>query len=171
MVLREPERFDGYLVMGMMHLWQTRRTVLPNLWRLYYQVPIATIGGSLLRRTGFIKFLFRFASDVDPADARVFAERFRDPVCARTGRNTYRTFPVHDVLVAARRPGYRPTTVPIRALLGTRDPAIPVSMTASETARADDYTLETVDAGHFVVDERPDLVRKKLIDLAEETAH
>ena len=36
---------------------------------------------------------------------------------------------------------------------------------------ADDYILETVDAGHFVVDERPDLVRKKLIDLAEDTAH
>ncbi len=171
MVLREPERFDGYLVISMMHLWQTRRTVLPNLWRLYYQVPIATIGGPLLRRTGFIKFLFRFASDVDPADALVFAERFRDPVCARSGRNTYRTFLLHDLLVAARRPGYRPTTVPIRALLGTRDPAIPLSMTASETARADDYILETVDAGHFVVDERPDLVRKKLIKLAEETAH
>jgi pimeloyl-ACP methyl ester carboxylesterase len=92
-------------------------------------------------------------------------------VCARTGRNTYRTFLVHDLLVAARRPGYRPTTVPIRALLGIRDPAIPVSMTASETARADDYSLETVDAGHFVVDERPDLLRKKLIALADETAH
>jgi hypothetical protein len=44
-------------------------------------------------------------------------------------------------------------------------------MTASETARADDYSLETVDAGHFVVDERPDLLRKKLIALADETAH
>jgi hypothetical protein len=31
--------------------------------------------------------------------------------------------------------------------------------------------LETVDASHFVVDERPDVVRRKLIALAEETAH
>jgi hypothetical protein len=37
-------------------------------------------------------------------------------------------------------------------------------------AKADDYTLETTDATHFVVDERPDLVRKKLIALADETA-
>ena len=43
-------------------------------------------------------------------------------------------------------------------------------MVSPETANADDYTLETVDASHFVVDERPDLVRKKLIALAEETA-
>jgi hypothetical protein len=34
-----------------------------------------------------------------------------------------------------------------------------------ETANADDYTLETVDASHFVVDERPDLVRAKLVAL------
>jgi hypothetical protein len=43
-------------------------------------------------------------------------------------------------------------------------------MVAAETANADDYTVETVDATHFVVDERPDLVRKKLISLVEETA-
>ena len=42
-------------------------------------------------------------------------------------------------------------------------------MVSPETANADDYTLETVDATHFVIDERPDLVRKKLIALAEET--
>ncbi len=43
-------------------------------------------------------------------------------------------------------------------------------MTPSESARPT-ILLETVDASHFVVDERPDLVRKKLIKLAEETAH
>jgi len=43
-------------------------------------------------------------------------------------------------------------------------------MVSPETANADDYTLETVDASHFVVDERPDMVRRKLIALAEETA-
>jgi hypothetical protein len=32
------------------------------------------------------------------------------------------------------------------------------------------YTLETVDTSHFVIDERPDLVRAKLIPLAEETS-
>jgi hypothetical protein len=55
-------------------------------------------------------------------------------------------------------------------LLGTRDPVVVLPMVSPETAKADDYTLETVDATHFVVDERPDLVRTKLIALAEETA-
>ena len=78
MVLRDPERFDGYLVMGMMHLWQTRQTVLPNLWRLYYQVPLATIGAPLVRRTGFLELLFRISSDMDPPT----------PGSSRTGSET-----------------------------------------------------------------------------------
>ena len=60
--------------------------------------------------------------------------------------------------------------MPIRTLFGLHDAAIHPAMVAAETANADDYTLETVDASHFVIDERPDLVRAKLIALAEETA-
>ena len=41
---------------------------------------------------------------------------------------------------------------------------------APETANADDYTLETVDPSHSVIDERPNLVRAKLIAVAEETS-
>ena len=50
------------------------------------------------------------------------------------------------------------------------DPPPGMRIIAPETANADDYTLETVDASHFVLDERPDLVRAKLIALAEETS-
>ena len=41
---------------------------------------------------------------------------------------------------------------------------------APEAANAHDYTLETVDPSHSVIDERPDLVRAKLIAFAEETS-
>ena len=90
-------------------------------------------------------------------------DRFRDPVCARAARNTYRTFLVREIPGGARNPETRRATVPIRALFGTGDAAIHTSLVAPETANADDYTLETVDASHFVLDERPDLVRAKLI--------
>lgn len=86
------------------------------------------------------------------------------------GQDTYRTFLTRELPSAGRNPETRRATVPIRVLFGTRDKAVAVSMVSPETANADDYTLETVDATHFVVDERPDLVRKKLIALAEETA-
>ena len=107
---------------------------------------------------------------MDPEDARLFADRFRDPVCARAGRDTYRTFLTREI---PKRKESRDTTSD-----GADPCAVRYSVTAQspcrwsspETANADDYTLETVDATHFVVDERPDLVRRKLIALAEETA-
>jgi pimeloyl-ACP methyl ester carboxylesterase len=170
MILRAPERFDGYLAMNMAHPWQKPSTALPNLWKLYYQVPLATAGVPLMRHTNIVNYMLKVGSEMDPAEARVFADRFRDPVCARAGRDTYRTFLLRELPAAARNPETQRATVPIRVLFGERDKAVSTAMVSPEAALADDYTLETVDATHFVVDERPDLVRKKLIALAEETA-
>jgi len=171
MVLDDPQRFDGYLACDMAHPWVSAREVLPNLWRLDYQVPIATFGVAVQQRTRYVeRVIFGVGSRVDRETARVFAERFRDPVCAKAGRDTYRTFLTREIPQGARNPETRRISIPIRALYGKGDYAVAPSFVAAETAKADDYTLETVDASHFVVDERPDLVRKKLIALAEETA-
>jgi pimeloyl-ACP methyl ester carboxylesterase len=171
MVLRAPERFDGFLAMNMAHPWITRRSVLPRLWRFAYQIPVATFGVSVHQRTKFVeKVIFGIGSNLDPETTRVFADRFRDPVCARTARDTYRTFVTREIPQNAKNPETRRATVPIRALFGLGDAAVHPSWVAAETANADDYTLETVDASHFVIDERPDLVRAKLIALAAETA-
>ena len=172
MVLGEPQRFDGYLVCSMSHPWLSPGTLLPHLWRLWYQIPLATFGIPVQQRTRYVeRVIFGRGSSIDPESARVFAERFRDPVCAKAGRDTYRTFLTREIPQGARNRETRRATMPIRALFGTRDFAGARSFVAAETANADDYTLETVDASHFVVDERPDLVRAKLIALAEETAH
>jgi pimeloyl-ACP methyl ester carboxylesterase len=171
MVLREPQRFDGYLAMNINHPWQSPRAALPHLWRLGYQLPLATFGVAFQRHTNLVHYFLKAGSHIDPADARVFADRFRDPVCARAGTDTYRTFLLRELPAGARKPETRRATVPIRVLYGAGDVVVRPSMVSEETANADDYTLETVDASHFVVDERPDLVRKKLIALAEETAH
>ena len=174
MVLAAPERFDGYLVMNMAHPWQTPKTILPHFWRfLAYQPFVASIGKFLQTRTPYLeRVIFGFgpkAHRVRPADARVYAERFRDPVVARSATDTYRTFLLRELPSAARDPEVRRATVPIRALFGMADFAVHHSLAAPETARADDYTFEPVGTGHFVMDERPDLVRAKLIALAAET--
>lgn len=174
MLLAAPERFDGYLVCNMAHPWQTPRTILPHFWRfLLYQPFVASIGVPLQRRTRYVERVLA----VDPKDhrmdratAKVYADRFRDPVCARTATDTYRTFLLSELPAAARRPEHRRATVPVRALFGIRDFAIHPSLASPETANADDYTFEPVDAGHFIIDVRPDLVRARLIALAEETS-
>ena len=172
MVLEQQDRFDGYLVCNMAHPWFSARSVLPHMWRFLYQLPLATVGVAVQRRTPYVeRVMLGIGSRMDRESARVFAERFRDPVCAKAGRDTYRTFLTSEVPRGAREPETRRITIPIRALYGTGDFAVAPSFVDPKTAKADDYTLETVDASHFVVDERPDLVRKKLIALAEETAH
>jgi pimeloyl-ACP methyl ester carboxylesterase len=169
MILEQPQRFDGYLALNIPHPWVSARTLAPHLWRLWYQVVMATAGVPLQRHTNLINFAFKTGSRVDAETARVFADRFRDPVVARAGRDTYRTFLLREIPQGARNPETRRATVPIRVLFGTGDPVIHPSFVAAETANADDYTVETVDASHFVIDERPDLVRAKLVALAEET--
>jgi len=171
MVLRAPERFDGYLALNMAHPWVPARSVLPQFWRFWYQLPLASFGVLVQQRTGYVeRVMLGKGSNMGPEAARVFADRFRDPVCARAGRDTYRTFLLREIPQGARNPETRRATVPIRALYGTRDLAVHRSFIAPETANADDYTVETADATHFIVDERPDLARARLIALADETS-
>jgi pimeloyl-ACP methyl ester carboxylesterase len=170
MVLSEPERFDGYLALNIAHPWVSVRALAPHLWRFWYQVPVATFGVSLQRRTRYVeRVIFERGSAMQPEEWRVFADRFRHPVCARAARDTYRTFLTREIPQGAKSPEARRATVRIRALFGTGDIFIDKSLAAPETANADDYTLETVDATHFISDERPDLVRARLIALAEGT--
>jgi pimeloyl-ACP methyl ester carboxylesterase len=176
LVLRAPERISGYLALNIPHPWQTPRTLLPHMWRfLLYQPAIATFGGVLMRRTRFIEFAIRAAladrTAVPVEDVRWFADRFRDPVCARAATDTYRTFWLREIPANAGRPEERRSIVPTRALFGTRDAAIHMSLASAETANAEDYRLEPVpDCGHFIADERPDLVRLRLIELASEVS-
>jgi pimeloyl-ACP methyl ester carboxylesterase len=114
--------------------------------------------------------VLKVGSALDPETASVYIERFRDPVVARTARDTYRTFPLREMPRGARHPEKRRATVPIRALFGVNDTVIHESFMAPGTANADDFTLEKVEASHFIIDERPDLVRSRLVALAQETS-
>ena len=175
MVLRAPERFDGYLALNIAHPWQTARTIAPHFWRfLMYQPVVASIGVPLQKRTKYLeRIIFGIGSGkygLDTVTVRVYTERFRDPIVARSARDTYRTFLLHEMPRSARYPEVRRATVPIRTLFGLGDLAIHRSLAAAETANADDYAFEAVrNCGHFIVDERPDLVRAKLLELADET--
>jgi pimeloyl-ACP methyl ester carboxylesterase len=169
MVLRAPERFAGYLPMNMGYPWVTARTLLPRIVPLLeYQPLMATFGVPVQRFTNFLYLVYAIASDLDRDTVSVYAERFRDPVVARAGRDAYRTFLLHEIPRGATHPEKRRATVPIRALYGVRDHVIHESWTSPENAVADDFRLEKVDATHFIVDELPDLVRARLIALAEE---
>jgi pimeloyl-ACP methyl ester carboxylesterase len=172
LVLRAPERVSAYLALNIAHPWQTPRSLAPHLWRfLLYQPALAAFGGVLMRRTRLVETVFRAGltdrGAITPQDARWFGDRFRDPVCARAATDTYRTFWLREIPAGTLNPERRRSTVMTRALFGTDDVAIHASLAAEATAQADDYRLELVPGcGHFIVDERPALVREGLVTLA-----
>ncbi|MGE2731383.1 alpha/beta fold hydrolase [Mycolicibacterium vaccae] len=167
--LQAPERVDAYIPLNIAHLWVPTTVMAPHLWRfLMYQPLIAFAGVPVQTRTKFLDLLYSRASEVDARTARVYSERFRDPLVARAARDTYRTFLLREVPQIARRGESRRLSVPVRAMFGTADQAIHPDLAAAETARVDDYTVDYVDCGHFIVDERPELVRAKLIETAKE---
>lgn len=177
LALREPERIEAYLPLNIAHLWNSFRTAAPHMWRMaLYQPLMATFGVPLMQRTDFVErqVLVRGVTvdgAIGPAEAKVFGDTFRDPVGARTARDTYRTFLVKELPAQIRRPETRRLTVPTRGLFGVDDMAIHPALAAPETANADDYTLRKVEgAGHFIAEERPDLVREALLALAAEAS-
>jgi len=173
MALSEPQRFSAYLALNIAHPWQTPQTVGRHLWRFYYMAAIAFCGERLQRDTELVYRAIRGSlfdkSRVSREEVRWFSERFRDPVCARSGRDTYRTFLFEELPAAARRPRTQSLTVPTRALFGVGDRALHWSLASASTARAEDYSLELVpDCGHFIADELPGLVRERLLALVHE---
>ncbi|QIS11861.1 alpha/beta fold hydrolase [Nocardia arthritidis] len=176
MVLRAAERFEGYLALNISHPWVPKSTALRHLWRFaLYQPLVATLGVPLQRHTPVLEWLISRAMTnreaVTPEIVHAFADSFRDPVSARAATDTYRTFWLHELRSTASNPERRRPTIPIRALFGLDDTAIHHSMAAAETAMADDYTFEAVPGcGHFIADERPDIVRARLVELAAVSA-
>ena len=174
MVLRAPNQFSAYLVLNMVHLWLTPRMVLPHLWRsAMYQPAVAFAGVPIARHTRAVSIVIWYAlwdrSTMTAAEIRWFGDRFRDPVCARAASDTYRTFLLEELPALRSKPETRRSHVPTRVLFGVHDQAVHHSLAAPESANADDYELELVaDSGHFIVDEKPELVRERLITLVKE---
>jgi pimeloyl-ACP methyl ester carboxylesterase len=173
LTLRAPERFSAYLALNIAHPWQTPATLI-HLWRfLSYQPMIAALGVPIQRFTPLVRIGVRAAIAVrtpevtDAIDTMV--DRFREPEVAAAGRDTYRTFWLREIPHLVRHRERRRSRVPTRMVFGRRDVAIDPALAAERTAVADDYTLELIDGtGHFIADERPELIRARLVQLVRE---
>jgi pimeloyl-ACP methyl ester carboxylesterase len=174
MVLRDPQRFSSYLALNISHPWVTPKMLLPHLWRfLLYQPAVAAFGVPLQERTNMVVLAIRSSMVDRQAVTREqltwYGERFRDPVCARAGRDTYRTFWLRELPKKGMKKETRRSTVPTLCVFGVEDSAVHYSLAAAESARADEYRLELVPScGHFIVDERPELIRERVISLASQ---
>ena len=159
--LREPGRVDRLAVLNIIPVFRDLGRKLRGAWRAAYQVPLVPpVLGPAVHRLGLVR---HFMPGIDAADRTVFAAPYRDAAHARAGHRVYRDFWARDLPAAAVRTGrLRP---PLLVLHGTRDPVVRRAAVEGFRRHADDVRIEYVeDTGHFIVDERPQLVSRRLAE-------
>jgi pimeloyl-ACP methyl ester carboxylesterase len=169
LALREPQRFERYLALNILPPWTTMRAMAPHLWRFFYQWLILSPGiGYQLHASGkFIPKVLAGGSvrrEVwDEATLRAFADTFMEPARARAGVQMYRVFNLKEAPAMARgRYEDARLTVPTKLLFGADDFALRPDVLRGYERHAEAMELELVeDCGHFIADERPDLVAER----------
>ena len=166
LALDHPERIESFLALNVLPPWPASeaRTRL-DAWRFVYIPMLATrgLGGGRVGR-GFAARGLREAG-LAPADVDAFVSRLEDERGRATER-LYRSF-LRELLALARgRYSASDLTVPSRLVFGTKDVVLTTRGAADTAAQSDSLELELVaDAGHFIVDEKPELVADRVLGL------
>jgi pimeloyl-ACP methyl ester carboxylesterase len=165
--LRNPARFSRFVALNIVPPWPSRnpRNLL-EAWRMAYQVPLALPQlGRRVVELGGARLALRGASDAfTEAELDAFTDRLKGDR-ARASELLYRTFLMREAIpVAAGRYAGRALRVPTLLLFGERDIGIPTHMVREHAERSEALELEIVpDAGHFIVDEKPELVADRTL--------
>jgi pimeloyl-ACP methyl ester carboxylesterase len=164
-----PERFEAFLALGSPRpLGNPPLRQLVQIWRFAYQVVLAApvLGRHLIANERLMERVI-LAGAVHreawtPDDLRAFTAVLAEPARARASVLLYRTFLVRE---AGRTPG-GPLSMPTRMMVGASDPAIRPFLLEGAERDADDLVVEVVpDCGHFVPEERPQLVAERALAL------
>jgi pimeloyl-ACP methyl ester carboxylesterase len=165
--LRDEPRVSRFLALNIVHPWpRGLGAVLPHYWRFSYQLAIASplLGYRLQRGGGFVRRMLVAGSTRrevwDEETLRAFADNLAEPERARAGVELYRTFQLREAvpLIRGRFAGTR-LRVPTRLVFGTGDAVLRPALLEGYEEHADEMDVELVpDCGHFIADERPELV-------------
>lgn len=169
--LRAPERFERYLALNIALPWIELRKALPHAWRFWYQAVVLApgLGYRLHRGERFVRSVLRQGvhdrSVWDERTLAAFADNLAEPARARAAVQMYRVFNLREVVPVLRgRYAGKRLTVPTRMLFGTKDAAIHPDLLSGYEKHTDDMQIEFVpDCGHFIADERPDLVASRAL--------
>ena len=164
--LKAPQRFERYLSLNILPPWTSIRQMAPHLWRFWYQWLILSPGvGYRLHRSGKFVPKVLVGGSVrkeawDEETLHAFSDTFAEPARARAAVQMYRVFNLREAPEMARgRYANARLAVPTKLLFGTGDQALNHNILAGVEAQVEAMEVEKVaDCGHFIVDERPDLV-------------
>jgi pimeloyl-ACP methyl ester carboxylesterase len=164
--LRAPQRFEKFLSLNIVPPWANLRNTVPHAWRFWYQWVILApgLGYALHRRGDFVAKVLVGGSVRREAwsdrEVRAFADNLMEPARARAGVQLYRVFNMREVMPIARgRYADARVEVPTLLVFGEDDFVLRPQMLAGYQRHAADMRVEMVpDCGHFIADERPELV-------------
>jgi pimeloyl-ACP methyl ester carboxylesterase len=170
--LAAPARVASMVVLNTIPPWvEVGPRQALELWRSWYAVPVAAFGEQLVRsRPGLIARMLRadrVHDGISREDAAGYAGRLQRPESARASTLLYRSYlrSFRTVAVERRYADLR-LTVPTRFLFGTNDMAISHRMLDGLERHCDDITVELVeDSGHFIQEEKPELVAERAAEL------
>ena len=170
MTLRYPEKVSGFFGINTIGPWLTPDLVLlRHLWRFWYQIPmsIPVLGRRVIGdpKGRYFRTVSRWAGGgFLPEDFDLYIRCMARPPHAEAGSRWYRSFQNREAIrwlrgqYANARFG-----VPVRWLHGMSDPVVTPTLLRGYADRASDFQLETVDGvGHWIVEQRPDLVLDRL---------
>jgi pimeloyl-ACP methyl ester carboxylesterase len=171
--VRRPDLVRQYLALNTAHLWpQVDRRGLRNLHRFVYQWVIASpgIGKRVVRAMGRRQkrgaALLGTAKLWTEQDRELLLGQFREEQRAWASVQVYRSFVLREFgpLVRGRYRSLRLHT-PTLWLHGSRDVVIRPEMLSGYEPYADDLEVEHVpDAGHFIAEQRPELVLERALE-------
>jgi pimeloyl-ACP methyl ester carboxylesterase len=163
--LRAPDRLSGVLALSIPHLWPSLHDrVNPLRLAFAYQLPLSTpLLGERLMRAGLTKAILRGgapAGTFSDDEVELYDRCMRTPDGARVTTSMYRTFLLREFpALAAGRYAPGRLTLPTRLVVGEKDPIVRGADLEGYETHATDMSVERVpDAGHFLPDERPELV-------------
>ena len=165
--LRAPQRFRGFVPLGITHPFQQVDRRVLQLWRGYYQVVLGTplLGEALLRSSPLaVASVLRLGAGAKGTftdeDVALYADVLMERARARASSRLYRTFVLAEAgpVVRGQYRGQR-LQVPTRLVSGALDPVITPGLLEGWQDVADDMQVQVLPGcGHFVPEERPDAV-------------
>lgn len=163
---RHGERLTALMALDAPHLWvRPGLRTFTGAWRAWYTV-VAAMSPGTLAGPRFVPWMLRsggrewlFADE----EVEVYAERLREPPRADAMSALYRYY--HRVARRTARGAFRDLRIPVpaRLLYGTQERLLWPALFA-DPAPASDYAVEAVaGAGHFLPEERPELVAERAL--------
>jgi pimeloyl-ACP methyl ester carboxylesterase len=158
------DRVDRMVVCNAPHPWsRLSPSIVAELWRSWYTWLIAmpVIGSRILRSMWISQRYMGLGAGLPFTDeeAAIYARSFREPERAQAVVELYRHYQrVVWETIRGRWRGHR-LSRPTLILFGVGDVSLTTKLLPGYEPYADDMRVELIpDCGHFIVDEKPDLV-------------